>query len=351
MANLSASPGVQNAIDIASAAYLNVNAIGTNHLWLSGPITSAEGTGNLYKMGAATLTLSGANSYTGTTDVTAGKLLVNGANIGTGAVTVSSLATFGGTGSIGGNVTYASGALAQFTKGSPLAITGTLTLNSNVVHLVLPTDLGNGTYTLATYNPTGSTGTFDVTPVILSGSLASGGTATVATSGGTVSLTVVGAAGSAYDTWATDDKLLTGANNGMSDDPDGDGNNNLYEFAFDGNPLSGVNDGKIVGKIATVSANQVLTLTLPVRTGATFSVSSGDQLSALIDGIYYRIEGDVDLSTFADGITEVTTGDETTIQAGLPALSTGWTYRTFRAPGTVPVGPKAFLRAKISETP
>jgi autotransporter-associated beta strand protein len=347
-ADLSTSPGVANAIDIASGAYLNV--VANNNILLAGPITSVVGTGSLYKAGTATLTLSGTNTYTGTTAVTAGKVLVNGTNSGAGAVTVSSTATLGGTGSIGGNVTYASGALAQFTKGSPLAITGTLTLNSNVVHLVLPTDLGNGTYTLATYNPTGSTGTFDVTPVIHSGSLASGGTATVATSGGTVSLTVVGAASSAYDTWATD-KLLTGANNGKSDDPDGDGNNNLYEFAFDGNPLSGVNDGKIVGKIAAVSANQVLTLTLPVRTGATFSVSSGDQLSALIDGIYYRIEGDVDLSTFADGITEVTTGDETTIQAGLPALSTGWTYRTFRAPGTVPVDPKAFLRAKISETP
>ena len=92
-----------------------------------------------------------------------------------------------------------------------------------------------------------------------------------------------------------------------------------------------------------------MTLTLPVRTGALFSADSGDQLSALIDGIYYRIEGDETLSTFADTITEVTTGDKTAIQAGLPALSSGWTYRTFRHSGTVPATPKAFLRAKISE--
>jgi hypothetical protein len=94
-----------------------------------------------------------------------------------------------------------------------------------------------------------------------------------------------------------------------------------------------------------------MTLTLPVRTGATFGDSSGDQLSALIDGIYYRIEGDATLSPLADSITEVTTGDETAIQAGLPALGTGWTYRTFRAAGTVPTAAKSFLRAKISETP
>jgi hypothetical protein len=154
-----------------------------------------------------------------------------------------------------------------------------------------------------------------------------------------------------YDTWAIA-KGLTGANNAKSLDPDNDGNNNLAEFAFDGDPLSGVNDGKIVGKVATVGGDQVLTLTLPVRTGATFANDSGDQLSALIDGIYYRIEGDVNLSTFADTITEVTGGDATTIQAGLPALSSGdWTYRTFRAPGTVTAIPKAFLRAKVSETP
>jgi hypothetical protein len=42
------------------------------------------------------------------------------------------------------------------------------------------------------------------------------------------------------------------------------------------------------------------------------------------------------------------------ITAGLPSpLSTGWEYRTFTfaTPDTVPTVPKAFLRAKISETP
>jgi fibronectin-binding autotransporter adhesin len=156
--------------------------------------------------------------------------------------------------------------------------------------------------------------------------------------------------GDPFSGWATS-KGLTGANNAKSDDPDNDGKNNLYEFAFDGDPLSAANDGKIVGKIGTVGGNQVLTLTLPVRNGATFSASSGDQLSALVDALYYRVEGDEDLATFTDTITEVTGGDATTIQTGLPTLSTGWTYRTFRAPGTVPTVTNAFLRAKVSDTP
>ena len=136
---------------------------------------------------------------------------------------------------------------------------------------------------------------------------------------------------------------------GKADDPDNDGKNNLYEFAFDGNPLSGSEDAKVIGKIATIGADQVLTLTVPVRTGATFTTSGGDQLSGLIDAITYRIEGDSDLGTFANTISEVTGGDETAIQAGLPTLSTGWTYRTFRDAGTVLTAPKTFLRAKVSE--
>jgi hypothetical protein len=163
-----------------------------------------------------------------------------------------------------------------------------------------------------------------------------------------------------YDAWATF-KGLTGApglENGKTDDPDNDGKDNLYEFAFDGNPLSGANDGKIVGKVATVGGNQVLTLTLPVRSGATFADDFGDELSALVDGVYYRIEGDEILVNFADTIDEVTGGDATAIQAGLPGLSdvnaatsADWTYRTFRAPGTVSTVSKAFLRAKATETP
>lgn len=166
---------------------------------------------------------------------------------------------------------------------------------------------------------------------------------------GTITLTYE-LPGGPYDTWAAE-KGLTASNNAKNLDPDTDGRNNLAEFALDGNPLSGVNDGKVVGKITTVGGQQVLTLTLPVRTGAAFSNSGGDQLSAPIDGVTYRIEGDGNLNSFADTITEVTGGDASAIQAGLPAPSSGWTYRTFRGSGTVPTVPKAFLRARINEAP
>ena len=93
--------------------------------------------------------------------------------------------------------------------------------------------------------------------------------------------------------------------------------------------------------------DQLLTLTLAVRDGADFANHGSDQLSDQTDGVYYCIEGGTDLASFADNITEVTGGDAATIQVGLPGLSTGWTYRTFRAPGMVSGTPKAFIRAKI----
>ncbi|MCU0797202.1 MAG: autotransporter-associated beta strand repeat-containing protein [Akkermansiaceae bacterium] len=166
---------------------------------------------------------------------------------------------------------------------------------------------------------------------------------------GTITLTYE-LPGGPYQTWASS-RGLTGSNDGQGLDPDQDARDNLTEFAFDGNPLSGVNDGKIIGKLANIGSAQVLTLTLPVRSGAVFSADAGDRLSAAIDGVIYRIESDQNLGTFADSVTEVTGADATALQAGLPALSSGWVYRSFRAPGTAPATPRAFLRAKVTSAP
>jgi autotransporter-associated beta strand protein len=85
-----------------------------------------SGTGALTKIGTGVLMLSGANTYTGPTTVSAGKLLVNGST-STGAVTVGSGGTLGGNGSIGGAVTNQSGGMLS-PGGSP----GTLTVNNSI---------------------------------------------------------------------------------------------------------------------------------------------------------------------------------------------------------------------------
>ncbi|MFM1770828.1 MAG: hypothetical protein RJA22_3357, partial [Verrucomicrobiota bacterium] len=141
-----------------------------------------------------TVILSGTNAYEGGTEVLGGTLLVNtpgASGTGPGPVLVAAGATLGGAGAIGGSVTFQEGARAVFTQGATLAIGGALVLSNNVtVRLNLASNLTAGSYTLATYNPTGSSGSFAATPVIDTGSLAPGLAATILTGGGNVVLQV-----------------------------------------------------------------------------------------------------------------------------------------------------------------
>ena len=145
--------------------------------------------------GPGAWTFAANNTYGGTTVVQGGTLLVNGA-IGGGTVTVQTNGTLGGAGVIGGAVTFNTGSHAVLTPGTPLTLVGSLTVSNGAdVHLKLTNNLPVGNYTLATYNVTGSSGSFNTNPVIDSGSLAGAGTTgTIVTSGGIVQLQVVAAA-------------------------------------------------------------------------------------------------------------------------------------------------------------
>lgn len=99
--------------------------VGTT-LTLTGPI---GGAGGLTKAGAGTLTLGGSGSFAGATTVEAGTLFVNGDySAAMGATSVAAGATLGGTGTIGGNVDFASGATLAPGAGG----TGTLTVGGNL---------------------------------------------------------------------------------------------------------------------------------------------------------------------------------------------------------------------------
>ena len=127
-------------------------------------------------------------------------------------------------------------------------------------------------------------------------------------------------------------------------DPDGDGFNNLYEFGFNGNPNSGSDNGGVVSAYADSNANtnKDLTLTIPVRTGATFG-PAGTKQTADVEGLTYTVEGSLNLTAFDSAVAFVSK-----TASGNP----DWELHTFRltasdAPGT----PKGFLRAVVVKTP
>lgn len=140
-------------------------------------------------------------------------------------------------------------------------------------------------------------------------------------------------------------------------DPDDDGLDNLTEFALDGDPLGGTSSGKVVGRIVSLGGESVLTLTLPVRVGATFgspgAPSNLELVSSAIDDVVYRIQGsDSTLTDWTLGVTETTGTEVDALHLTLPALSSAdWEYRTFRTPGSTTGDAEDFIRAIVTAAP
>ena len=209
--------------NLSGAASINTSAVGgTPTLTVSngtastfsGVIKNTQGTLSLSKLGTGTLTLSGNNTYSGTTTVNAGTLVVIGSiGSGPGTVNVVNGAGLGGSGTVNAGINWQSGSSALFTVTNSgganplyLKVTGSLTLNTNAVTINVPgaTPLPIGTYTLV--NATGgSSGQFvaSITSANYTGAgVAAGTLSTISTSGGVATLSVT-AAGTAT-TWITD---------------------------------------------------------------------------------------------------------------------------------------------------
>jgi fibronectin-binding autotransporter adhesin len=111
--------------------------------------TAFSGAGNFRKESASILSLSGSSFFGAGTQITAGGLLITG-SVGGGLVDVSSAASIGGTGRIGGDLNLQAGATFSFVAGNTLAVTGSATFGGFGVDdiLGLSSSTPDGTYTL-----------------------------------------------------------------------------------------------------------------------------------------------------------------------------------------------------------
>jgi autotransporter-associated beta strand protein len=304
----------------------------------------------------------GVTSWSSEADATVSLRATGFLSPGTPAALNSSIATLS-TGSLVWQGS-ASAAPMKFNLGSSnqsdrLALSGNFGRDgSTLVHQFdfLGTGEPGQTYTLVTFatmDSVGGAAVFDPT-MFAATNLASGVTGSFSLNANSLTFTTDGeGGGSPFEEWVGGPPYnLTGDDALPGGDPDGDGVFNLLEYALNGNPTSGSDNGKQFVKMATVdSVPNVLTLTIAVRSGAIFA-ASGNRQSATVDQIIYTIEASNNLADWGTPVvTEVPGADATAIQAGLPALSSGWSYRTFRSDGSASGDTADFMRLKVEEAP
>lgn len=241
---------VSSKITLRDATTVTVaDGAAASDLVISGAIV---GTVALNKEGPGTLELSGVNTYTGATNVNAGTLRLSAGSLANTVTTIASGATLTGASSITGAVNVQSGAfIAPGNNGVGTLATGAGTLagtytcqldgaTADRINVTGALNVEGATIAFSTINPPTAasyiiatyTGAISGNPAAVTG-IPAGYSLDVLTPG---QIRLI----AGYSAWATTMGLdgTPGKENGLADDPDKDGIDNLSEFYLDGNPLA-----------------------------------------------------------------------------------------------------------------
>ena len=157
--SLSGSGTIQG--DVSGIQTMSVGALNTTTTF-SGVIKDASGTVALTKVGTGTMTLSGANTYTGPNNINAGKLIISTASLANGNYTVANGATFGVTNTTTGSATISNlivsaGSALEFqrvtNKVTPLIVASNLAVNGSCSVIITGTNglVSGNSYPLVSY--------------------------------------------------------------------------------------------------------------------------------------------------------------------------------------------------------
>ena len=340
--------GIDNAIVEDGGAVVDTNG---NDITIAQSLQDGGTGGGLTKTGTGRLNLNGINTYTGVTAVSAGTL--GGNALLAGDISVAAGATLA-PGVPTGTLTANSVSFASTAKLN-IAIDDDAALVNGEIEAVTSLDLTNanleltGTPTLATYiiarYPTGGlTGTFASIPALPAGYTVN---YALDLGGGVLAVASVRPQ-TPIESWI--DTNLPGETSpaivGADADPDNDGGSNRFEFALGGIPNDTTSQPKIFPLTedgSDVGTAEELLLTIAVRSTAP-AFSGSPSPTSTVDGITYTIQGSMDLTGFATGVTIVSPA----VTPSLPALPGGYEYRTFSLTGSDGLPSKGFLRVQVT---